>query len=271
MKRYPIIFSATALAALVGLMFWTAGCTNAIAKLQARDQLNKGVNAFKNANYPQAIEHFKRSIQLDPDFPNARLYLASAYMSQYVPGAESEDNKRNAEAATKGFMEVLDKDKDNKLAVESLGSLAFNQKKFDEAMNWYRKLVDLDPKKKEAYYNMAVIDWTRAFQADAEVRAKVGMKPEEPGPIKDKKAREDLRAKSEAVIKEGVDMVQKALAIDPNYDDAMGYLSLLYRQQADIADSAEEGRKLTAQADEWMNKTLELKKKKTESPQPKTS
>lgn len=269
MKRQKLLLSATMLLVLVG---GTAGCTNAIAKLQARDHLNKGVNAFRNASYPQAVEHFKQAIQLDPDFLNARLYLASAYMSQYVPGAESEENKRNAEAATKGFMEVLDRDKDNKLAIESLGSLTFNQKKFDEAKTWYQRLIALDPKKKEAYYNMAVIHWTRAFQANAEVRAKTGMRPEEPGPIKDKKAREALRERVDSPIKEGIDMLQKALQIDPNYDDAMGYLSLLYRQQADIVDTAEEAKTLTAQADQWMQKTLDLKKKKTEgSAAPKAS
>lgn len=261
MKRHHTILSAIALIALAG---GTAGCTNVIQNLQARDHLNKGVIAFKNQNYPRAVEHFKRSIQLNPDFMNARLYLASAYMSQYVPGAESEENRRNAEAATKGFMEVLDRDKDNKLAVESLGSLTFNQKKFDEAKNWYARLIALDPRKKEAYYNLAVIDWTRAFQANAEVRAKVGMRPEEPGPIKDKKAREQLREKNDPPIKEGIDMLQKALQIDPNYDDAMGYLSLLYRQQADIVDSVDESKNLTAQADQWMQKTLDLKKKRTE-------
>ena len=261
MKRYKSILSAMALLALVG---WTSGCGNVIQSLRARDQLNKGVNAFKNANYPQSIKHFERAIEYDPSFLNARLYLASAYMSQYVPGAESEENKRHAEAATKGFQAVLDRDSNNLLAVESLGSLAFNQKKFDEAKKWYQKLIELNDKKKEAYYNIAVIDWTKGFQLHMEVRAKIGMRPEEPGPIKDKKAREQLKEQSEPVIKEGIGMLQKALDIDPNYDDAMGYLSLLYRQQADIANSVEEGKNYTAQADLWMQKTLELKKKRTE-------
>ena len=269
MKRYNLILSAMALVALIG---WTTGCGNVIQKLRARDRLNKGVNAFRNGNYPQAVEHFKRSIQMDPDFMNARLYLASAYMSQYVPGAESEENKRHAEAATKGFMEVLDRDANNQLAAESLGSLAFNQKKFDEAKKWYLRLIEINNKKKEAYYNIGVIDWTRAFQATAEVRAKVGMRPEDPGPIMDKKAREQLKEQSEPVIKEGIEVLQKALAIDSNYEDAMGYLSLLYRQQADIVDTVDESKNLTAQADQWMQKTLDLKKKKTEgTAAPKTS
>jgi tetratricopeptide (TPR) repeat protein len=182
MKRNNLILSA----ALLALIGWTTGCGNVIQSLRARDQLNKGVNAFKNAAYPQAVEHFKRAIELDPNFLNARLYLASAYMSQYVPGAESEENKRNAEADTKGFQEALGRDPNNALAVKSLGFLAFSQKQFDEATKWYHKLIELNANDKEAYYNIAVIDWTKAFQPDSETRAKTGMRPEDPGPIKDK-------------------------------------------------------------------------------------
>ena len=37
----------------------------------------------------------KRSNSI-PTFPTARLYLATAYMSQYIPGAESPENQQNA-------------------------------------------------------------------------------------------------------------------------------------------------------------------------------
>ncbi len=270
MKRYNVLLSAAAVSALV---IWGAGCGNAIQSLRARDQLNKGINAFKSANYPQAVEHFKTAIQLDPNFLNARLYLASTYMSQYVPGADSEENKRNAEAAMKGFMDVLERDPNNQLAVDMLGSLCYNQAKtgaevnfgrLDDAKKWYLKLIQLNPNKKEAYYNIAVIDWAKAYDRNTRTRAKTGMRPDEPGPIKDKKAREQLKDDTDAAIKEGIEVAQKALAIDPNYEDAMGYLSLLYRQQADIAETVDESKKLTAQAETWMQRTLDVKKKKTE-------
>ena len=68
-------------------------------RLRARDQLNKGVQAYKNAKYEDAIERFKDAVQLDPSLTNARLYLATAYMGQYIPGADSPDNNRFAEQA----------------------------------------------------------------------------------------------------------------------------------------------------------------------------
>ena len=268
MNRVKSIFFATA---LVVVMTWTAGCTNVIQQLRARDQLNKGVIAFSNANYARAVENFKRAIDMDPDFMNARLYLATAYMSQYVPGAPSEENKRNADAATSGFMEVLRREPNNLLAIESLGSLAFNQQRLDEAKKWYGNLIELDKTKKTAYYTLGVINWTKCFQPQTEAWAKLGMRPEDPGPIKDKKAREELRAKNEQVVKEGIEMLQKALEVDPDYDDAMAYMNLLFRQQAFIAETVEENKKLAAQADEWMQKVLATRKKKSERPALKSS
>lgn len=53
------------LAACVGLcliVMFSASCE----RLKARDHLNKGVQAFKNAQYPEAVEHFKISVDLDP-------------------------------------------------------------------------------------------------------------------------------------------------------------------------------------------------------------
>ncbi len=166
---------------------------------------------------------------------------------------------------------MLQREPNNTLAIESLGSLAFNQQKLDEAKKWYTKLIELDNTKKTAYYTIGVIDWTKCFQPQTETWAKLGMKPEDPGPIKDKKAREELRSKNEPVAQEGIQMLEKALQIDPDYDDAMAYLNLLYRQKAFIAETPDENKKLVAEADQWMQKALATRKKKAEAPPPKSS
>src|ERR1043166_5176577 len=94
----------TAVLAVAALALVSAGCE----KLRARDRLNKGVQAFKNAQYPEAVEHFKTAVELDPSFPVARLYLATAYMQQYIPGAESPENNQMAQAAHDQFLKVLE-------------------------------------------------------------------------------------------------------------------------------------------------------------------
>ncbi len=242
-------------------------------KLRARDQLNKGVQAFRNAKYPEAVERFKTAVQLDPTFPVARLYLATAYMSQYIPGAESPDNLQMAAAAKQNFQKVLDQDPRNEVALASMASLNYQEAggiqdldrkmaKLDEAQAWYLKLASVAPSNKEALYSLGVIAWAKWYPAIGAARAKAGMKPEDPGPLKDKKAREELRAKYWTMIGDGIANLKKALDIDKNYDDAMAYLNLLYRERADLAESPQEYKDDIAQADTWLQKALDTRKMK---------
>lgn len=233
-------------------------------KLKARDQLNKGVQAFKSANYTQAVENFKTAVDLDPTFPTARLYLATAYMSQFIPGAESPENKKMADAALEQFQKVLEQDPKNDTALASIAKLKFDQKNWDEAEQWYRKLIEVNPNNKEAYYTLGVIAWTRWVVPDREARNKSNMKPEDPGPIKDKKLREELKTKFMPILDEGIRNTQKALDIDKEYDDAMAYMNLLIRYRADLLDTPDEYKKAAAVADDWVQKSLQTKKIKAE-------
>jgi uncharacterized protein YlxW (UPF0749 family) len=53
-----------------------------------------------------------------------------------------------------------------------------------------------------------------------------------------------------------------SLSLDGDYDDAMAYLNLLYRQRADLAENMDDYRKDTATADDWLQKTLTTRKRK---------
>ena len=246
--------------AVAGLAILGSSCT----QLRARDQLNKGVAAFKNAQYPEAVEHFKTAVDLDPNFPTARLYLATAYMQQYIPGAESPENKQMADAAHDQFMKVLEQDPKNTVALASIASLYLNQKKWDEAEQWYNKLTSVDPKNADAYYSLGFIAWSKWYPAYGTARANLGMKQEDPGPIKDKKVKEELKAKWGPVIDNGLKSLDMALQINPEYDDAMAYENLLVRERADLADTKEEYQQQVKVADDWVAKALATKKIKAE-------
>jgi len=249
------------IAALVAAL---ALLTTSCRQLQARDQLNKGTQAFKNANYTQAVEYFKNAVQLDPAFDAARLYLAVAYMMQYIPGAESPENMQMAQAAIDQFQKVLAKDPKNDVAIAYMGNLYLNQKKFDEAKLWYDKLIAVKPDNKEAYYTLGVIAWTKWYPVLMAARAKMGMRPEDPGPLKDKKVREELKAQWLPVLNDGLGSLQKALDIDKEYDDAMAYMNLLTREKADLDDDPAQYQKDVQVADNWVQKALETKKIKNE-------
>jgi Tfp pilus assembly protein PilF len=238
------------------------GCQND----QARRESDKGVGAFKQRDYAKAVGHFRSATELDADCITARQYLATAYMQQYIPGADTAENQAMATAAEEQFEKVLEQDANDELALASLASLCFYQKKFDEATTWYKKLVSVKPDNKEALYTLGVIAWTRSIDPDREARESLGMKPDEPGPIKNGDVRMALRVNYLPVIEEGIGNLDKALAIDAEYDDAMAYLNLLYRTKADLEDSAQSYQDDIDLANTWFQKTIETRKAKASRP-----
>src|SRR5437870_13743730 len=83
------------------------------AKLQARDNLNKGVRAFRDAHYDNAVKFFQQAVQLDPDLTTAEIYLATAYAEQFVPGGRGEDNDKNEQMAISTLEHVIQRDPDH--------------------------------------------------------------------------------------------------------------------------------------------------------------
>jgi hypothetical protein len=272
----PLRFArrASAFAALLILAAGFSGC----GKLKARDLLNKGVAAYKNAQYDAAIEDFKQAKDLDPGLMNARLYLATAYASQYIPGAPSEQNVRLGTQAVNEFKEVLQLDPNNLSAIDGIGSILFQMagtpydpKKFEESKSYHQKHIELKPNDPEPYYWIGVIDWTLAFRGNGELRAAYNrehvnkqVRDDDPLPPA---VRAEYVSKYGALVDEGIAYLQKSIQLRPDYDDAMAYLNLLYRRKADMVESADERANLKKQADELIDKVKEIKQKRAEQPQ----
>jgi TonB family protein len=226
--------------------------------------MNRGVQEFKAAHYPEAVAAFERAATIDPSNVPAQLYLGTAYMQQFIPGAASPENLRVAQAAQTHFQRVLDVQPSNRVALASMASLFLNQKRWDDAQQWYEKITAIDPYDADAYYSMGFIAWSRWYPDYSKARASLGMRPETPGPIQDAAIREDLTARYGAVLDSGMRALQKALEINPQYDDAMAYMNLLIRERADLRDTAVECKQDVAIADEWVQKALATKKAKAE-------
>lgn len=270
--------SLATLAALAFLVMATTGCN----KLKARDLLNQGVAAFKNGQYDDAIEKFKKAKDLDPDLINARLYLATAYAQQYIPNAPSEENVKRGKQAIQEYEEILAKDAKNLNAIDGIGSILFQMagqpfdvKKFDESRSYHQKHIAIKPTDPEPYYWVGVIDWTLAFRANNEVRAEYNrsnirkqVRDTEPLPPK---VRDQYAEKYAALVEEGIKSLDEAIKQRPDYDDAMAYLNLLYRRKADMVGSEQERAELLKEADDLVDKIKVIKQRKLESPSQQSS
>jgi tetratricopeptide (TPR) repeat protein len=271
--RFSGIASKTlSLAAILIFVFSASGCS----KLRARDLLNKGVAAFKNAQFDAAVEDFKQAKELDPDLINARLYLATAYASQYIPGAPSDENLNHGKEAIAEYRGVLEKDPNNLSAIDGLASILyqmagqpFDQKKFEESKSFHEKHIQLKPDDPAPYYSIGVIDWALAYRGNTELRAeynRANVKKQ----VKDTDAlppdvRKTYTEKYGVLVDDGIARLKKAIELNPDYDDAMTYLNLLYRRKADMVESSAERDMLTKQADDLLDKVKEIKQKKAEA------
>jgi predicted Zn-dependent protease len=240
------------------LLFGATGCN----QLKSRDQLNKGVQAFKNARYEEAVDHFQTAIKLDPTSEDAKLYLATAYSYQVVPNLDTPENLALAHKALDGFQAVLAKNPNDLTALEQIASIDRNIKKMDEAKLYERKVIALDPNNAEAYYTIGVVDWMQAYKSAVAILAADGLTDDGNGNVKKTKgACQKLQDANNAVVTEGLEVLQKAVSINPTYEEAMTYLNLMNRRKADLECGDDGARKADlAQADEWTQKSMGARK-----------
>jgi len=239
--------------------------------------LNLGIDESKNGTYDRAVHYLIESKKLDPDLLNARLYLATAYASQYVPGTASEENVRHGEAAEQEFRTSLRIAPENLSAIDGLGSILYQMAgtppdfvMLEESKSFFKKHIQIAPKDAEPYYWVGVIDWTKSFRANRTLRAQFNDHAKE-NPLSDKAPLPtDLRLQYAkefgAVIDEGIDCMQRAMGLRPDYDDAMAYLNLLYRRKADTVENQDERAQFLKMADDLVDKVKEIKQRKAGTP-----
>jgi tetratricopeptide (TPR) repeat protein len=232
------------------------------------------VQSFKGARYEEAIEHFKNAVAMDPSLVTARLYLGTAYMQQYIPGAPSPENDRYAEQAIEEFKKVLtgpSPTKENKLhALKSIASMYYNMKDFDKAKDYYRQVAQLDPNDPETYYMLGVINWADTYKTAAEAKAKIDLRVDDEyrKSKDDQKTCEEVRQVNGPKVDEGLTALNKAIELRRDYEDAMAYMNLLYRRKADTECGNPKARMADIKvADEWSDKTMAARKEKMEKQQ----
>jgi tetratricopeptide (TPR) repeat protein len=187
----------------------------------------------------------------------ARLFLAAAYLRRDMP--------QLAEKAREQYQAVLQRDPKNRVAI--FGMVTLNgAKRAVESRELLMNLIQSDPKTKEAYYTLGVLDWMIAFRPIA--GANGGMGPQMYHQIADPALRGSLRDQFLPKIEEGYRMLQIALDLDPGWSNAMAYMNLLLRLQAPLVDNPAESANLITRADEWVSKALAAQRERAASKQP---
>ena len=243
---------------LSGMVLAMSGCN----QLEARDQLNKGVDAYKAGHYDEAIEHFQKATELDPKLSMAKTYLGSALEQNVVPQLDTPENVKTAMQAIGIFQEALDQKPDDVNSMKQIAGLYYEIKRVDDAKAWQLKVLAIDPKDPDAAYWIGMIDWTRAHQNKLNALQAAGLNDDGKGNVKaPKKVMEPLAQENAPLVAEGLKYLTMAVDNKSNYDQAMQMLNLIYRNKADVdygnpTAVAED----LAQAEDWTHKAMDMRK-----------
>jgi tetratricopeptide (TPR) repeat protein len=230
----------------------------------AGSELQQGIQAYKDAKYQDAVQHFQRAASLDPQNKVVHLYLATSYAQQYIPGVDTPENVQVGQAAIEQYHILTELDSKSPDAVKGIAYIYLQMKKFEEAKKYYAKAIELSPNEPEAHYTIGVIDWTQVYQPRMELRSKLGLPPDKP--LINAAECWQLRSANQDGVKDGIKMLAEALKLRPDYDDAMAYMNLMYRERADIQCNDEKEYRADMKAgDKWFDLTMATKKQKAEN------
>jgi tetratricopeptide (TPR) repeat protein len=282
MKRVRVSMSILALLAICALVGSTSGCNYAKMVL-GKDKLNQGVLLYNQGRNREAKEFFKSATEYMPDRAAPWLFYGAALSKDYK-NLSGEERDKSAQGAIDVFKKALELAKgDCKLeenAMAYLSSIYDDLGKEDDWREWMTKRAENQcansQLKATVYHSIAVKYWQCAYDQTTRYADKAQLAAD-PFHYRNLDYSEESRAdkaKVEACIAKGMENVEKAIAVDPEYSDVLYYKGLLYREkqkmtkvEADRKKFEEEAKKIAAQA-EAITKKKEAEKAAAATPSP---
>jgi tetratricopeptide (TPR) repeat protein len=139
------------------------------------------------------------------------------------------------------YQQLVEENPNDAKAMQSLAQMYFKKGDVDNALKWLNRRLDVETApeaKAEVYYFIGVQAWDRSYnfpEIDPVERARI--------------------------VEEGVDALNKALQIKPDYFEALSYLNLLYREKAKIDPDPVKKQEFTDTANRYLQQALELRKR----------
>jgi tetratricopeptide (TPR) repeat protein len=246
------------------------GCKN----FQERALLKKGNSLYTAQKYEEAIQEYAKLLQVEPNSWDGNYLTAVSYLALYHPGSEHPKDKEYAEKGIAAFERTLEltpptpearekteryylsfldstgeKDKAIAYLEKQLASRPSDLALINQIATLYQKKGDFTKalEYKEAWYTLGVNCWARSYHGKETVS----------------------QEEREQVVEKGIMALDKALAIDPNYFEALSYINLIYREKAKalaaVGKNAEAGQAY-AKADEYQKQAIEIRKAQAGKP-----
>ena len=170
----------------------------------------------------------QQMIQVDPSDPANYFYLANIY-----------EQNGDYEKAEEQFLKAKEMKPSESTVYTTLAAFYDRQGEFDKTINALNERAEHDPKNPEAHHVIATYYWNEAYK---------NFKLKDADKIK--------------YIQAGLGEEDKALALNPDYFEALTYKNLLLRLQANVEKDPAKQQALLKQADQLRDKAQEMQKQK---------
>jgi len=256
-----LALGATALALLL-----LGGC----ARLQARAEMKKGNALYQNGSYREALAQFQRGLELDPGATFAWRPVGLSAMALHRPGAATRENTEYADIAIDAFQKYLAAFPDDHKVDEYLTTVLVNAERNDQALARLEQRAKDHPEDKAIDQAILTLLIKAKRLPDALARARGARPRPDPQALYSIGVAAwsrsygdptlDLATRA-AVVDLGLDALNQALEIKPDYFEAMAYINLLYREKAKTIVDYGEAQAWIAKAEEWTARALALRER----------
>jgi tetratricopeptide (TPR) repeat protein len=238
----------------------------------------EGRELYIARKYEAAIAAYEKLIAINPQSWDGNYLIAVSCLALYHPGADdpqdmeyvekgiaafertlkltppSPEAKEKTEKYYLAFLDVIgDKDKaiayleeqleqrPNELAlINQIATLYQKQGDFEKSLEYFEKRANMEPNSREAWYTLGVNCWARSYHGGVTVG----------------------QEERERVVDRGIVAFEKALAVDPDYFDALAYMNLIYREKAKALAAVGlniDAEEAFAKADEYKQRAIEIR------------
>jgi tetratricopeptide (TPR) repeat protein len=187
---------------------------------------NYGPDRLNDPNKAEPV--VKEMIALEPSEPTNYFALAKIY-----------ENAGQYDLAEQTLLKARDVKPTDSAVYLQLAAFYNQQGEFDKTIDALQQRVQKDPNNPEAYYTVATYYWDKAYR-DAT--------------LKD--------ADKLDLVTKGLDAIDQAIKIKPDYMEALVYKGLLLRLEANVIKDPKKQQDLIKQADQLSDQANDLRKKK---------
>ena len=135
-------------------------------RAEARVQLNKGKELYRNDHDAEAVQAFMEAVKLDPDLAEAHFRLGLGYESL----GKREDAEAEYKKAIHAYKKYFEDNPDDAEAHYALGQTYAKLDQYSDAIREYREATKLKEDDPDMYYDLGVA-YTKLAQYDAAASA----------------------------------------------------------------------------------------------------